>query len=183
MVIHVKDTSDYFKRLTPAEFMKASFPTISFLMILYFLFIPAFEIFLWFIRRPEPFDLFPTRMELAFSCVVVTFFVTRDYKTWQGLYRRMQEVPFLIMEEEEILMDRAMLIFPKGKEWAGKIRLKWSSIQRIEVKSSEFFIFFQENGQQKSEKVDLKWVKEKEDLLKNLKSKCEKHQIKWIENS
>jgi len=179
----MEDANDYFKQLTLAEFMKASFPTISFLMILYFLFIPAFELFLWWVGRSGPFVLFPTRMELAFYCIVVTFFVTREYKTYQGLYRRMQEVPFLILEEDEILMDRAILMFPKGREWAGKIRLKWSAIQRIEVESNKFSVFFQKNGTQKSEKVDLRWVEEKEDLITNLRSKCQKHQIEWIKNS
>jgi hypothetical protein len=169
--LNMENEKIYFKQPTPGEFVKAALPLVSLFLIFYFTFIPIFAFLLWAVRS-GPFVIFPRCRDLAFYCVFVTFFVTREYKRYQSLYFRMQEVPFLTMTKEGIRMDRAMVMFPKGFEWAGKIELEWTDIQRVEIGQDSFVIYFKENGKEKSERVNLKWVEEKEELLAILAGEC-----------
>jgi hypothetical protein len=176
----MKDEKRYFKRPTLGNYVKTALPILFILLIFYFSFFPVIDFLWWYFFGHGNFALFPTRMELAFYCIFVTFFVTREYKRFQCLYFRMQEVPFLTISKKGISMDRSMIKFPKANEQTGKIELDWSAIKRMEIGQKTIQIYFQENGKEMSEKIGLRWVEEKEKLLVVLKDECQKNEITWV---
>lgn len=165
---------DYFKRPTLREYVKATFFTFAFYVLLSFTIALVFKLFFWWVDEPVP---------NAIYYIIVTYFITRKFKSFQCLYYRMQEVPFLTLTKEGIRMDRSMVKFPRASEWTGKIELNWSAIQQIETGWDSFIIYYQKNGKDTFEKVNLRWVKEKGKLLVTLKDECQKNKITWIEKT
>jgi hypothetical protein len=49
------------------------------------------------------------------------------------------------------------------------------------MEQTTFFVHYRKNGKTKSQKVELKWVQNKKDLLETLKMKCQQESITWIE--
>ncbi len=179
----MKNQNEYFKHPSTRDFIKVNLPTAILLTMWAFLVIPFLEFIEWLITRSEFFVLYSNWFEIVLYFFFVSFFLFWLFRFYWKLYHRVQKMPFLVLSEEGIRMDRALLPHVGVKVREGRIETEWSAIQRIEVELNKFFVFFQKNGKQKSEKVDLRWVEEKEDLLTNLKSECQKHQIEWIEKS
>ena len=89
-VMNMEHEKTYFKRPTLGEFMKASLLAVTLLGIFYISFLPAVDFLRWCSSRSVPFILFPDRIDVAFYCIFVTFFLVREYKRFQCLYIRMQ---------------------------------------------------------------------------------------------
>ena len=175
--------NEYVKHPSTGDFIKTNLPTVILLTMWAFLVIPFLEFIEWLITRSDFFVLLSSWFEIVLYFFFVSFFLFWLFRFYWNLYHRMQKMPFLVLSKERICMDLTLLPHVGVKVRKGKIKTEWSAIQRIEVETNKFFVFFQENGKQKSEKVDLRWVEEKEDILLNLKSKCQKHKIGWIDDT
>jgi hypothetical protein len=118
---------------------------------------------------------------LEFYLLFLLIFYIWSYRDLRNLYREMQENPFLVIAEQNLYIDRDMLP-PFQYIWGGrKFKLDWSAIEKIEVKKEMFIIYYRKNGKIKSQKVELKWVENTEDLLETLKNKCQQENITWVE--
>lgn len=127
------------------------------------------------------FSFFETGINEPLYIIFVICILTWILKGYKDLYDKMQKVPFLSIGERKIVLDREMqpiFLFTGSK---GVIKIKWPEIQKIEMKQTKFIIYYEKNGKIKSQKVDLQWVENKEDLLKALKMKCRQEDIAWNE--
>ena len=169
----------YFKQLKRSEFINASFFSVVFIILVVLSSIPICRFVKWLIIGSGPFVLFSDCADIVAYCVFVSILLTWQFKNYQCLYRRMQEMPFLTITEKGIHIDKELMTFLVGGGRPDKISLEWSTIQRIEVKKDRLVIFFQKKGEEKSEKIDTRWVDKKESLLITLKTRCEENQITW----
>ncbi|MGD2250875.1 MAG: hypothetical protein PVF58_20950 [Candidatus Methanofastidiosia archaeon] len=162
----------YFKRPTLGGYVKVAFFRFIMYVLLAISIAIGLKLFFWWIGKSSP---------NAIYYIMVTYFITREFKNFDSLYRRMQEVPFITLTKEEICIDRSMAMFPKASAWSGKIELKWSAIQHVKTGRDSFTIYFRKNGKGISEKANLRWVQNIEDLLETLKNKCQQESITWTE--
>ena len=150
--------------------MKKILPTLSLLFSIYILILPVCYYGYWLLRGTGPFIIFPTRVRLAFYCILVTAFITKDVKAQQVLHRRMQEVPFITFTEKNLQIDRAMTQFPKGKDWAGTILIEWNDVSSIHIENQKMIISFRDN-QKNPQSLNLAYIENKDHFIELLKKK------------
>ena len=136
----------------------------------YIILLPVCSYCYWLLNGTGPFVVFPTKMRLIFYCILVTAFITNDVKAQQCLYRRMQEVPFIIFTENSLHIDRAMTQFPRGREWAGTITIEWDDISSIHIEE-QVIKFSYEDTHKKPQKLNLKSITNKDYFITVLKKK------------
>ncbi|MGD2250878.1 MAG: hypothetical protein PVF58_20965 [Candidatus Methanofastidiosia archaeon] len=172
-------SKEYFKQPSKKAFMKVELPFILFL-------VPAFLIFLeiigyiWELLKEIEFPSFFEGSFAKYFLILIILYILFLIGL-RNLYKKMQENPFLVITEQSLYVDREMLP-PLQHLWEGrKFKLNWSIIKRIEVKKEMFIVHYEKNGKTKSQKVELKWVENTEDLLETLKMKCQQERITWTE--
>lgn len=173
------ENKEHFKLISAGEFVKAVFPGATVIVIATFLGLPALHYVKWLIGGSGPFVMFPTPFDFQFYCAFVILTLILEFRAYSNLYQRMQSKPFLTIKEEGIYLNKEMLPFPKFIGGSGKIELKWSNIQSIQRKQNFLVISYHEKRKERSKRVDLRWVREKEKLIMTLRDRCKDHDIEW----
>lgn len=174
------ENEEFFELISAGKFIKAALPGAAVIVIATFILLPAFNYAKWLTGGSGPFVTFPTPFDFQFYCAFVILALILEFGAYLNLYQKMRRKPFLTIKEEGIYLNEEMLPFPGFINGSGKIELEWSNIQSVKRNLNGLIISYHEKGKKRSKKVDLRWVGEKEKLIKILKDRCQDNDIEWI---